>query len=119
MNKKVISIIILFSILSCNQNNSDSNPQIINEDIERLSILTTFSKEKYIQKFNQLVNILEENHPQLNEYISKKDFALLIENKKNEIEDKFKIGEFIWLCRSLVSEVGCGDTVVPTLGLNY
>lgn len=119
MTRKMIYIVILLSILSCNQNNSESSSQITNQDIERLSILTTFSKEKYIQDFNQLVNILTENHPQLNEYISKKDFAVLIESKKNEIEDELEIGEFIWLCRSLVSEVGCGHTVVPTLGLNY
>ena len=119
MPKKFLYIIILLSTLGCKQNNSESNTQIISEDNEKLSILTTFPKEKYIQDFNQLVNILAENHPQLNEYISKKDFAELIENKKNEIVDEINIGEFIWLCRSLVSKVGCGHSVVPTLGLNY
>jgi len=112
-------IIILLSFLSCNQNNSISNEEVVNEDAERLSILTTFSKEQYIQDFNQLVRILTENHPQLNEYISKKDFDVLIENKRDEIKDDFRIGDFIWLCRSLASGVDCGHTVVPTLGLNY
>lgn len=109
--------------LGCNQHNSptvsQNEIQDESQNIERLSVLTTFTKDEYLSDLNQLINVLNENHPQLYEYITKDELSDLVEEKKSFINDDFKIGEFTWLCRSLVSEIGCGHTVVPTLGMNY
>ena len=112
-------LILLCSFLCCSQSNSTNSILPENNEDERQSVLTTFPKEQYLQDFDQLVNLLSENHPQLNEYISKDDFDTYVNELRAEITDEFKIGEFIWLCRSLVAKIGCGHSNVPTLGANY
>ncbi len=115
-------LILIGCFSNCIQNNATTSAQIEhneNENIERQSVLTIFSREQYLQDFNQLVNLLSENHPQLNQFISKEEYDVLVGNLKKEIVDEMKIGEFIWLCRNLIAAIGCGHSVVPTLGLRY
>lgn len=123
MNHKYLLIILLCWNFSCNQNNStivsQNEPQDESQNIERLSVLTTFSKDEYLEDLNQLIKLLNDNHPQLYEYITKKELAELVNEKRALLDDNLKIGEFTWLCRSIISEIGCGHTVLPTLGMNY
>lgn len=110
--------------LHCKQDNTSTDSQIETQAestqyIEKSSILTTFTKDEYIDDLNQLINVLNENHPRLYEFITKDKFDALVEEKIALINDNFKVGEFTWLCRSIISEIGCGHTIVPTIGMNY
>lgn len=120
---KYILIILLCLNFGCSQNNSTTSPQDElqddSQDIEKRSVLTTFTKEEYLEDLNQLIQLLNDNHPQLHEYVSERELANILNEKIALLDDNFKIGEFIWLCRSLIAEIGCGHTVFPTLGMNY
>ncbi len=122
-NNRFIFLLIFCLCVGCGQRKSkietQEDTQTSGQEKERLSLLTTFTKEEYLEDFNQLIKILKENHPQLHEYIAKDKFEALIKGKSERLKDNFKIGEFTWLCRSIISEIGCGHSVVPTLGMNY
>ena len=121
--RKIYPLLIALCFnISCkpinSQNEAQDTTEIETNNTDKSSILTTFPKAQYLEDLNQLLVHLN-NHPQLHEYISEESLKNLIEEKKALITDDFKIGEFTWLCRSIISEIGCGHTVVPTLGLNY
>ena len=119
---KYLILIILCFNLACKKNTAQSDQQgeiqIESSNDEKLSILTTIPKEKYIEDLDQLMTELK-NHPQLYEHIRKDELRTLVEENKGLITEEFKIGEFTWLCRAIVSRIGCCHTVVPTLGMNY
>lgn len=116
---KPFLLLLLCCNSACEQNNAQSNHQSDNAARQKASILTSLPKAKFIEDLDQLIFELKNNHPQLYKYISEDELEQLVEKKKSLITDNFKIGEFTWLCRSIVSKIACGHTVVPTLGMDY
>ena len=102
--KEILFILIVLSALSC-----ISQEPIENEE-ETSIVHVILSKKDYLEDLNQLVDSIQAYHPQPYEFISKKDFDLFIDKKRNAITDSTTIRQFSWICRSISAKVGCLHT---------
>ena len=84
--------------------------EIIRNEEDASAVNETGSKKDYLEDLNQLVDSIQTHHPQPYEFISKRDFDLLVDKRKNEITDSTTIRQFSWICRSISAMVGCLHT---------
>jgi len=82
----------------------------------KISVLKKFTEQEYKTDLQELAILLKTNHPAMYEYISKEDFGKLEEKLLAELSDDTKVGDFVWLCRTLMAAVGCGHTYMPSQG---
>ncbi|MFC1898568.1 S41 family peptidase [Candidatus Cloacimonadota bacterium] len=102
MNNK--ELIILFIILSSAVCIAQAVPQI--EYIE----LPLYPVEELQQDFLQMRKTLEENHANLYEYTSKKEFDELFEQQYKLIQKPMSLNEFFKILTPITAKVGCGHT---------
>ena len=81
---------------------------------ERYSIDKTFSKSNYLEDLNQLVDSIQNYHPQLYEFVTENEFNQFIQAKKNQINDTTTLAEFSWICNEIAAKVGCVHTNTST-----
>ena len=74
------------------------------------AIMEKGAREGYLEDLDQLFDSIQTYHPQPYEFISKKDFDLLLDKRKKEITDSTSIRQFSWICRSVSAGVGCLHT---------
>lgn len=72
----------------------------------------TFDREAYTEDLNQLVDSIQKHHPQPYEFITEDSFNSLVEEKKASISDATTLGEFIWICKTIIAAVGCSHSQV-------
>lgn len=72
----------------------------------------TFSRDAYWEDLEQLVDSIQENHPQPYEFITEKSFNDLVDEKKATISSSTTLGEFIWICKSIMAAIGCSHSNV-------
>lgn len=102
--KKILFILIVLSAQQCN------SQEMIRSKEDASAVNGTWTQKDYLEDLNQLVDSIQIHHPQPYEFISKKDFDLLVNKKKNEITDSTTFRQFAWICRSISAVVGCLHT---------
>ncbi len=76
----------------------------------RFFVNEKLAKSAYLEDFDQLVDSIRTNHPQLYEFTSKDSFDQFVELTKSTITDSTTIGEFSWICNAVASRAGCAHT---------
>ncbi len=104
MKEKLLIVIILLAQQVISQET------IRNKENTSSPIIEIEAKKDYLEDLNQLVDSIQTYHPQPYEFISKKDFDLLVDKRKNEITDSTTIRQFSWICRSISAMIGCLHT---------
>jgi C-terminal processing protease CtpA/Prc len=87
---------ILFSMAGCSQ------PQIGIDEVLPL--------KSYQEDLNELAGILIENHPAPYAFQSKEEFQTKIKGMISQLDDKTRLGTFIWMCKNLVASIACSHT---------
>lgn len=82
----------------------------LNISISFASINKKYSSEQYHDDIDQLVKTIKDNHPRPFKFISEKQFAQLVKDKKNKISDKTTYGQFIWDVSEILAAIGCGHS---------
>ncbi len=107
---------ILLTIISCDSSNyqkSTASNEVVTENmLSPLEVHTTYPKGAYIEDLNQLFDSIVANHPNPYEFLPKESFESLVAEKKASITASTTIGEFVWLCNSVMAAVGCGHSAV-------
>ena len=105
-----VTCILLFS---CDNTGSTNDHQAGS----RIDPTITFTKKEYTQDLQQLLRIIKTTHPAYKEWTTVEELDNLVEDIiELNLSDSLSIGQFIWLCRGLVAEMGCGHSTVPTIG---
>jgi len=108
MNKNLIIFLILITFFSCFQNtNAKEN---INKTENSHKVRKTFALKDYQEDFRKMLKILVETHPQPYAFISEDSFNKLAETEYAKITDSTTIGEFLLICRRVVTAINCGHT---------
>jgi len=108
-------LIATFMVLCFSQNvNGLPGDSIITPAIKKVFPLTD-----YQQDFEQMVNQLVKDHPQLYEFTSEISFKSLVDVQYKKITSSTTIGEFLWICLKVVSAVNCGHTGVWANEINH
>ena len=69
-------------------------------------------KEEYFADLDQLSQDLKTMHPFVFKFITEADFDALVLDGKNQIDEDYTVGEFLWLCHKIVAAVNCSHTSV-------
>ncbi len=69
-----------------------------------------YTKQDYIEDFQQLGDKLVEVHPNALKFISEKDFWETIEAKKSLITNNTTFAEFAWHCSEIIANTNCSHT---------
>ncbi|MBI9053321.1 MAG: hypothetical protein JEY96_05855 [Bacteroidales bacterium] len=108
MKINIILLLITFTLFGCNQKsnaNENTGKSGTTENIKEIFALTD-----YQQDFEKMTEILVKNHPQPYAFISEDSLKKLINLQYDKITDSTTIGEFLWICKSVVTAINCGHT---------
>lgn len=108
MKINLLLLLTAFVFLSCFQksNANELTGQSINTD----SINKILALKDYQHDFDELVERLVNTHPQPYAFISKDSLKYLTKLQFDKITDSTTIGEFFWICRSVVAAIKCVHT---------
>lgn len=72
----------------------------------------TYSLKDYQEDFNQMVMLLQKEHPQPYAFIDKDAFTKLVDEQYNKITETTTLTNFIWICQELVAAIRDGHCEV-------
>ena len=107
MKKYLIILLAAFTLFSCTEKSDANN---LTEDKTTDGIAKIYALKDYQQDFNEMVELLLKKHAQPYAFISKDSLNDLINIQYNKITDSTTIGEFVWICKSVVSVINCAHT---------
>jgi len=107
MKKNIILLLAAFTLFSCTEKSDANN---LTEDKTTDGIAKIYVLKDYQQDFKKMVKILLKKHPQPYAFISEDSLKNLINLKYDKITDSTTIGEFVWICKSVVSAINCAHT---------
>ncbi|RPH34158.1 MAG: hypothetical protein EHM93_02030 [Bacteroidales bacterium] len=70
------------------------------------------SRVQLLADIDQAYSILTKNHPAIDDFISKKDFDLLFDKAKNQVNNGMTDLEFYCMLAPIISSIGCGHTTL-------
>ncbi|NOQ28201.1 MAG: hypothetical protein GQ564_22795 [Bacteroidales bacterium] len=108
MRKNLILLLAAFIFLSCFQKSSASD--LTGDSITTDGIHKIYALKDYQQDFEKMLEILVKTHPQPYAFISEDSLKTLINLQYDKITDSTTIGEFLWICKSVVTAINCGHT---------
>ena len=114
--KNLILLLTIITFLSCIQK-SNANEYLVKSDTTE-NINKIFALKDYQQDFEKLVKTLFKTHPQPYAFISEDSLKNLTNLQYDKITDSTTIGEFLWICMSVVAAINCGHTNIWSTELN-
>lgn len=115
MKNYLILFITAFTFLYCSQK-SNSIEGTNNNSTPEVSKI--YPLNEYQKDFNEMVELLLENHPQPYAFISEDSLKKLINVQYNKITESTTLAQFIWICQKVVAAVRCGHSEIWSHDIN-
>ncbi|MEM6843772.1 MAG: S41 family peptidase [Bacteroidota bacterium] len=80
------------------------------QDNEKFSLTSKLREDEALEDFQQLVEVLQANHPALYDFTPKNQFDSLVNVRRGLIDDSLTVGEFFNIAMPVVNQIGCSHT---------